>query len=222
MVTRLTALALGLLLSACSSSGTAPDGPHASGANAAVALEATQTRPLAVGQMAPDASILSADGRHVRLSERLSRGPTLLVVYRGGWCPFCTAHLAELARIEKDLTGMGLQILAVSPDRPELLAQEGYAKGAEFNYELLSDQNIELARAFGLAFQVDAPTVELYRGYGIDLQQASGRPHQVLPVPAVYMIDSSGQIRFAHADPDYRERLDGAAVLAAARTMVGG
>jgi len=221
MGTRFTALALTLLASACSSSGTAPT-DTAAPANAAVALEATQTRPLAVGQMAPDASVLSADGRHVRLSERLSRAPTLLVVYRGGWCPYCTAHLAELARIEKDLTGMGLQILAVSPDRPELLAQEGYAKGTEFNYELLSDQNIELARAFGLAFQVDAPTVELYRGYGIDLQQASGRPHQVLPVPAVYMIDSSGQIRFAHANPDYRERLDGAAVLAAARTMMGG
>ncbi len=75
-------------------------------------------------------------------------------------------------------------------------------------YQLLSDSNVAFARAFGLVFRVDDPTLEKYQGFGIDLEQASGRTHHMLPVPAVYIADTEGIIRFAHWDAAYKKRLE--------------
>jgi hypothetical protein len=51
---------------------------------------------VAVGEKAPDALVADFEGREVRLATLLSRGPTLLVFYRGGWCPFCNFQIHEL------------------------------------------------------------------------------------------------------------------------------
>ena len=72
------------------------------------------------------------------------------------------------------------------------------------------------ARAFGLVFRVDDPMLEKYRSFGIDLEQASGRDHHMLPVPAVYIVDTQGIIRFAHWDADYKKRLEPEGLLKAA------
>ena len=110
---------------------------------------------------------------------------------------------------------MGYQVLAISPDRPAELSKT-VAKH-NLGYQLLSDSDMTLARAFGIAFRVDDPTLEKYRGYGIDLEQSSGRDHHLLPVPAAYIVDKQGVIRFAHWEPDYKKRLEPKALLSAAR-----
>jgi peroxiredoxin len=76
-----------------------------------------------------------------------------------------------------------------------------------------------LSRAFGIAFRVDDPTLEKYSGFGIDLEKSSGRSHHLLPVPAVYIVDTRGVIRFAHWDPDYKKRLDPESLLSASRKV---
>lgn len=63
----------------------------------------------------------------------------------------------------------------------------------------------------------DVFTVEQYQGMGIDLGQASGQDHHMLPVPAVYIVDTVGVIRFAHRNPDYKTRLAPEEMLKAAR-----
>lgn len=173
--------------------------------------------PLGEGQRAPTAVLRDAQGRLVNAGGLYPQGPTMLIFYRGGWCPYCTQHLAELASIESDIEAMGIQIVAVSPDRPEKLREA--ADEAQLGYRLLSDSDAHLARAFGVAFRVDDETIAMYDEFGIDLEESSGRPHGILPVPAVYLIDTGGVIRFAHWDPDYRQRISGDGVLAAAREM---
>lgn len=80
---------------------------------------------------------------------------------------------------------------------------------------------MKLTEAFGLAFRVDDPTVDEYRGFGIDLEQASGQTHHLLPAPAVYIVDTQGMIRIAHWNPDYKQRLAPADLAAAAQRGVG-
>lgn len=171
--------------------------------------------PLREGGAVPDVAVRTADGEEVRLRDLTGAQPSVLIFYRGGWCPYCTRHLAALAEVEESVEALGYQILAISPDRPAKLAEA--AKDAVFNYRLLSDSAMSAARGFGLAFQVDNATLELYKEYGIDLVDASGETHHLLPVPAVYIVDTKHRIRFAHIDPDYRKRLDPEAVLTAAR-----
>ena len=84
-------------------------------------------------------------------------------------------------------------------------------------YSLYSDSDLEAADAFGLGFQVDEKTLKKYRAFDIDLGVASGRTHNRLPVPAVFVIGKDGRVKFNYANPDYRERLSGAVLVAAAK-----
>jgi peroxiredoxin len=181
---------------------------------------AEDVRPLGEGERAPTAELRRVDGQAVEMAELYRRQPTMLVFYRGGWCPYCNVQLGHLAEAEGELVEMGYQVLAISPDRPEVL-REG-AGEQERGYELLSDSEMALAQAFGVAFRVDDQTIEQYRGFGIDLEQASGRDHHLLPVPAVYIIDTEGMIRYAHWDADYKERLEPDELIDVARRAMAG
>ena len=185
-----------------------------------VAESAEQVRPIGTGgtaPTAPSATMETVDGQSTTLVNVYKTKPTALVFYRGGWCPYCNAHLAELAKIDPKLREMGFQIVAVSPDRPSKLAKS--IDKQDLTYTLLSDADAELTKAFGLAFKVDQPTLTKYRGYGIDLEAASGHDHHILPVPAVYLIDTEGRIRFAYWNADYKTRLSGEQLLSAARSI---
>ncbi len=173
--------------------------------------------PLNEGDVVPNVAVRTAEGEEVRLRDLTGAQPAVLIFYRGGWCPYCTRHLASLVDIEEAIDAIGFQMLAISPDRPAKASET--AGMSDFNYQLLSDSAMAAARAFGLAFQVDDATIDLYEEYGIDLVDASDESHHLLPVPAVFVVDTEHRIRFAHVDPDYRERLDPEAVLAAAQQV---
>ena len=123
--------------------------------------------------------------------------------------------MGELIRIEPQLLEMGYQILAVSSDSPEYLSQS--KQKHQMNYVLLSDHSMIGAMALGIAWQVNAETLTLYQGYGIDLEKASGERHHILPVPAAYVVGTDGRIRFAYVNPDHKVRVPASVLLEAAR-----
>jgi peroxiredoxin len=45
------------------------------------------------------------------------------------------------------------------------------------------------------------------REYGEDLEVSTGTKQHELPVPSVFIIDTSGTIRFVYSNPDYKIRL---------------
>ncbi len=182
-----------------------------------VPTDASQVQPLREGQKAATAVLRRVDGQKVDIATLYNRKPTVLIFYRGGWCPYCNTHLVQIAEAQPKLLALGYQVLAISPDKPEEMAKT--LGKHQLGYQLLSDSDLTFSRAFGLVFSVDDPTLEKYRGYGIDLEKASGLDHHMLPVPAVYIVDNSGMIRFAHWDSDYKKRLEPDALLEAARKI---
>lgn len=110
---------------------------------------------------------------------------------------------------------MGYQILAISPDTPENLKPT--VDRHSLGYQLLSDSELTAAKAFGIAFHLDEPMFERYKGFGIDLEAASGQDHHQLPVPAVFVCDDKGKVAFSYVNPDYRVRVDPSVILAAAK-----
>lgn len=71
-----------------------------------------QVKLLAAGRRAPAFT--------VRTPESLSR-PVLLVFYRGGWYPYCNAHLGKLRTAQPKLVEMGYEVLFLSANRREFL-----------------------------------------------------------------------------------------------------
>lgn len=87
-------------------------------------------------------------------------------------------------------------------------------------YSLLSDSNLEAAKAFGLAFALDDETLAQYQEYGIDLEEASGQRHHMLPVPAAYVFTRDGVAAFRYFNPDYKVRVEPQELLSAARSAL--
>jgi peroxiredoxin len=108
-------------------------------------------------------------------------------------------------------------VIAISPDRPEKIAV--YAKEIE-GTTFLSDSRLEAAVAMGVAFHASDESVKKLEGYGIDIEDASGQKHHLLPVPSVFILDASGKIKFQYVNPDYKIRIDGETLLAAARAAL--
>jgi peroxiredoxin len=180
---------------------------------AVIAPEAKTAKPIAVGVAMPKVTVKSAEGESIELSSLHKDGPVVIVFFRGGWCPICSKHTAELAKIQPQLKKFGATMVGISPDDPTH-SRQNIAKNS-IPFPILSDSEVAAAKAFGLAFRVDDETVKKYQGFGIDLEKASGKSHHALPVPAVFIVDRGGKIIFAHSDPDYRQRLEPARIVEA-------
>ncbi|HVZ79797.1 MAG TPA: peroxiredoxin-like family protein [bacterium] len=181
-----------------------------------VSKNAQAVAPLQKGDRVPDGVLRTVAGKKVRLKKLLAEQPSLLIFYRGSWCPYCNAHLGALQGIQKDLTALGWRTLAISPDDATHLKE--MAGKHELTYTLLTDRGLALAKKFGLVFRLDAMTQEKYRKWNIKLDEASGGSNQdELPVPAAYLVGRDGTILFSHFDPDYKVRIDPKELLKAAQ-----
>lgn len=181
--------------------------------HAEIANSPAETHPLTVGGSVPDVTLKTVTGEDFSLKTSTAGKPTILIFYRGRWCPFCNRHLAEVETVLPLLEQHGYQVLAISPDDASGLAR--ITATNHLTYKLLSDTNLTATEAFGLAFRMDDATLAKYRQYKVKLVgQRDG--HYCLPVPALYLIDKDGKITFAHTNPDYRQRLGAAELIKAA------
>ena len=69
-----------------------------------VASSAQEARPIAVGAAAPDAALRDLDGNDVTLHAIVAEKPTVLIFYRGSWCPYCNLQLSDLVKVEEELS----------------------------------------------------------------------------------------------------------------------
>lgn len=174
-------------------------------------------KPIGVGAFVPQAMAYTPDGSAVNVKDLVTSKPTILIFYRGGWCPFCNTQLGKLATIQGELQTLGYQLVAISPDAPEFLKPT--ADKAKAGYTLLSDSSAEAIKAFRLAYRMPDDQVEKYLNrFKLDLEQrAGGKKHHLLPVPAAYVVDATGRIRYVYSNADYTKRVDTAELLAEAQ-----
>lgn len=123
-------------------------------------------------------------------------------------------QLGQLQRIESKLIELGYQLIAISPDRPEKFRET--VQKQQLKYTVLSDSRMLAAKAMGLAFRVGEDTLKRYSKWGIDLEDASGETHHLLPVPAVFVLNQDGVVEFQFVHPNYKVRLDPEILLAVA------
>ncbi|MFI6687902.1 peroxiredoxin-like family protein [Streptomyces sp. NPDC050485] len=174
-------------------------------------------RALAVGDQAPAFSLPSATGETVTLDGLLAEGPAILTFYRGAWCPYCNLALRSLQQHHGEIIARGAQLAAVSPQIPDesLTLTEKH----QLAFPVLSDLGSETATRYGLAFDLTDELAALYDEFGFDLQRVNGGHPRTLPLPATYVIDRDGIVRWAFVDTDYIARAEPADILAALDTL---
>ena len=112
------------------------------------------------------------------------------------------AYQGLLAKIQ----ALGSSVVAISPQTSEA-SQKTALKNA-ITFDLLSDNNCQIARDYGLVFEVPDSLQPLYIELGHTLPDYNGTDDWLLPVPATFIIDRRGHIALAHINVDYTQRYE--------------
>lgn len=180
-----------------------------------VAESPEQVMPLMNGQFVPDVILKTSFGKDISLQTIVESRPSVILFYRGGWCPYCNRQMAGLIEVEQRILDLGYQIVVISPDTPERLISQQTT--TEFNVIRLSDSELKAIRGFGLAYFVSDKATKQYRNLGAKLVTLDGTERVVLPVPAAYIVDKAGVVRFQYVNPNYKVRIEPQLLYYAAR-----
>jgi len=186
----------------------------------ALPASAAETTPLKSGDRAPAFTVQTVDGEDYSFDPDQLERTTVLISFRGGWCPYCNMHLSELHTVIPQIREAGVDVLFLSNDSPQQLysslKQETQEDIAGLDYTILSDAEISAARALGTAFRTDKGLTDYLDRKDYDYSGSSIGKHNALAVPAVYVVDQSGQIVYDFVNADYKIRISAEDLLAAA------
>lgn len=161
---------------------------------------------LQVGADFPDFSLADADNETRSLGEFLKTGPLVISFYRGAWCPYCNLEINALQQRLAEITAAGAQLIAISPQTPDRSSDQ--CTKSRLTFEVLSDIENKLARQCGLVFTLPESLRPIYSAWEIDIPGHNGDQSFELPIPATYIVDTDGKVRFAFTDMDYTRRLE--------------
>ncbi len=165
-----------------------------------------------VGDDAVDADLVGWDGKRVRLSELWSEGPVVLMWYRGGWCPYCNVQLRAMQQRMSAIEGAGAKLVVLTPELPAKAKET--AEANDLGLVALHDKDNEVAKKYGIVFELPAPIIPMYRDK-LKLGSYNGNDNMELPLSATYVIDRSGKITYAFLSADYTQRAEPDDVIAA-------
>lgn len=149
------------------------------------------------GMRAIDFELPDQEGRPVRLSEQLGRHPVLLIFVRGDWCPGCHMMLRTYERNRRRFLDKGVEVIAVGPD--DIAVNSDMVSRIGVSYRMLSDNTQEVSDRYGVVY--NNPLLET----GIDYAKG-------IPLPAAFLIDAGGVVRYVSRPDRVGEFLDPALI----------
>jgi peroxiredoxin len=164
----------------------------------AAALPLAAAAPLVVGEKAPDFMLSTPEGKKVRLSEVMSKGPVVLVVlrrYPGYQCPYCNRQVQDFIQKSQGFVDLAARVVLVYPGPAENLD----AKASEFladkklpeNFDLILDPGYEFTNLYGLRWEAKNETA----------------------YPSTFLIDRQGVIFFSKIVKEHGGRTTAAEIL---------
>lgn len=105
-----------------------------------------QTPRLEVGDKAPSFSLPDADGKTVKLSDYKGR-KVIVYFYPAASTPGCTKEACDFRDNLSELNDAGLDVVGISPDKPEKLAK--FRDKEKLTFPLLSDPDRKVLTAWG-------------------------------------------------------------------------
>jgi peroxiredoxin len=147
---------------------------------------------LAKNEQLPSFYLTNTNGNKVN-SDDFRGQPTILMFFRGNWCPLCMAQIKEIAGYYQQLSDLGAKIVLISP-QPEKNTQ---ALATKFNVDFyfMTDVNNEAAKSLGIEMENGLPMGMEVLGYQKDTV-----------LPTVLITDRNGKIIYSDLTDNYRIR----------------
>ena len=129
------------------------------------------------GDPAPEFTLPDADGKDVSLSDYRGR-KVVVYFYPAAMTPGCTTEACDFRDNLAALGGAGIDVVAISPDKPEKLAK--FREKESLTFPLLADP--------------DRSTLEAYGAYGEKMMY--GKPVTGV-IRSTFVVDEGGRIEKA-------------------------
>ena len=177
-------------------------------------ISSAQEKPegLFINSKAPDFKLKDQNGIEVNLKDLRKKGPVVILFYRGNWCPYCNKELKRFQDSLQLITGKGASLLAITPEASEGISKTIEKTGATF--PILYDADLKVSKGYAVTYDVDEKITARYKNFGNDLLEINKQKGKaVLPVPAVYVVNSDGAVTYRFFDADYKKRPSVKAIL---------
>lgn len=164
---------------------------------------------LVKGSKVPAVTLRSTEGTQLNLSKLNKK--TVLVFYRGSWCPYCMNQLKDLDKSLVPKLQKDTQVVAISVDRMKVAKKmkEKYS----LTFTVLSDPKATSLKAFEIANKISDELNEKYKtAYKIDIEADSGEKHHLVAHPGVFIV-KNGMIVFRDVHTDYTQRTEVSKIL---------
>lgn len=158
------------------------------------------------GDHAPEFRLRDPDGQTISSYDLLQSGPVVIVFYRGGWCPYCSASLRSIQATADRLRLLGASIVGVSQQSARESRATEHMNGLSF--PSLVDRGGKVAREFGLRWKLSRELRVAEMESGLDLAAVNGEPSWTLTMPALYVLNPRGIVEYADISADYTRRCD--------------
>ncbi len=137
--------------------------------------------PVDIGDRAPDFELPSTQGRTIKLSDLLDKGPVVLAFFPLAWSPVCTEEMCTIRDSMDGLSRLDAQVYGISVDSS--FSQKAWADHLGLTFPLLSDFNKEVCRAYDVLHE------EILGLKGIAKR-------------SVFLIDKGGTVRYRWVTED--------------------
>jgi len=170
-----------------------------------------------VGQRLPTFSLPNQTGQMVRSDDLLASGPLVVTFYRGGWCPYCNLALRGMQRVLPEIEQHGGKLVAITPEQPDDTLSTAEKGGLTF--DVLTDDGLRYAKQLGISWKIPEYALEWHEKYfGLYFEQHNGAGNRdELPVPATFVVDSTGVVVWRFLEAAYWKRAEPKDVLEALR-----
>ena len=168
----------------------------------------------APGTLIPHAGLLDVHGSPTTLYAVMGDRATVLVFYRGAWCPYCNIALSAYQQhLLPQLTGRGIGLVAISPQAPDgsLSMQEKH----DLSFTVVSDPGNAIARGLGILTRPSDEARAAQLQLGLDLTAVNADGTNALPMPTVVIADADHVVQWVDVHPDYSTRTEPAQILGA-------
>jgi peroxiredoxin len=158
---------------------------------------------LMVGQKAPEIDLKTVNQEAFVLSKQSKT--TVLVFYRGSWCPYCMNQLKELTTdLYPKLNLSKQQVVAISVDLPKVAGK--MKKKFKIPYIVISNPKATILKSYNLVNTLNDDLVKKYKSsYKIDVERDSGEKHHMIAHPAVIIV-RKGTVIYNDVHTNYKER----------------
>ena len=163
------------------------------------------------GEVMPQFLLPDGNNRLVALNDLLKDGPAIISFNRGHWCEYCLIELAAFREALNEFARGGARVASIMPETHNFISQMDHHEA----FPVLSDIDNGYALNLGLAIWLGEEVRQLYLEHGLHLEKYNGNDTWFLPIPATFVVGTDGRIIDRYVDPDFRNRMEIAEILAA-------